>query len=142
MFNFLHKLFRKPAPKVAVPRVVARAVAPVQPDSNQPRPQVEVAHLSLAAILSKFPEDLKHNVANFPDASVTVALPIATIHKQLAGGSVKMSLASLYRQAPVGVFAANARLEEKRMVEVPLAEIFRHVKPQVGSPGTELEFAL
>src|SRR5262249_13162143 len=74
--------------------------------------------------------DLKRNVASLPDPSVTVALPLSTIHKQLPSGSVKMSLASLYRQAPVGVFAAPARPDDKRMVEVPLSGIFRHVKPQ------------
>ena len=93
MFNFLHKLFRKPAPKVAVPRVVARAMAPAQPDANQPRPQVEVAHLSLAAILSKFPEDLKQNVANFPDASVTVAPPYRH-DSQAIGGRLSENVSS------------------------------------------------
>ncbi len=130
MLNFFKKIFRKQPPKPTVPRVVARAVPASTLDPNQPRPQVEVAHLSLAAILTKFPDDLKRNVASLPDPSVTVALPLSTIHKQLPSGSVKMSLASLYRQAPVGVFAATARPEDKRMVEVPLSEIFRHVKPQ------------
>ncbi len=130
MFSFLKKLFRKPTPKAATPRVVTARARPTVGDPNQSRPQVEVAHLSLAAILGKFPDDLKRNVVAMPEASVTVALPLATIHKQLPSGSVKMSLASLYRQAPRGVFAPNARLEEKRMVEVPLPEIFRHVRPQ------------
>ncbi len=131
MLNFLKKFFRKAPPQPVAPRVVARAAtAPNQMDQGAPRPQVEVAHLSLAAILQKFPEDLKSNVASIPAANVTVALPLATIHKQLPSGSVKMSLASLYRQAPAGVFAGPSRAGDKRMVEVPLSEIFRHVKPQ------------
>ena len=69
-------------------------------------------------------------MAQAPLPTVTVALPMATIHKQLPGGSVKMSLASLYRQAPPGTFT-KVRVEDRRMVEVPLSEIFRHVDPQV-----------
>jgi len=134
MLSIFKKIFGKSepkqplAPRVVMPRAVA-ASPHADVNVNQPRPQVEVAHLSLAAILTKLPEDLRRNVVHVPDPSVTVALPIATIHKQLPSGSVKMSLASLYRQAPAGVFA-QARMEDKRMVEIPLQEVFRHVKPQ------------
>ncbi len=93
-------------------------------------PTVEVAHLRLDAILARLPEELKPLVLKMPDASVTVALPIATIVKQLPGGSVKVSLATLHRQAPVGVLGPLPP-GDKRMVEVPLAEVFRHIKPTV-----------
>ena len=86
-----------------------------------------MARLSLLAILEKVAGRLRANVAKFPGATVTVALPLATIQKQLGAGSVKMSLASLYRQAPAGTFK-QPRIEEKRMVEVPLAEVLRHVR--------------
>ncbi len=123
MLTLLKKMFgKKPVVTVApvrVPRVVATSPA-------QPKPQVAVAQLSLAAIIGKFPEDLRKNVIAAPAPEVTVALPLATIHKQLAAGAVKMSLASLYRQAPSGTFREN-KSEEKRMVEVPLSEIMRHV---------------
>ena len=99
----------------------------------EPNPQmqsVEVANLCLARILERLPDELKALVLKMPDASVTVALPIATIVKQLPGGAVKVSLATLHRQAPPGVLAPLPP-GDKRMVEVPLAEVFRHIKPTV-----------
>ncbi len=48
--------------------------------------------------------------------------------KQLPTGSVKMSLVSLYRQAPGGVFR-KTEIEEKRMIDVPLGEIFKSINP-------------
>jgi len=94
-----------------------------------PMPQVAVARLSLRPILERLPDELREKVVKMPEPSVTVALPIATIQKQLAAGCVKMSLASLYRQAPSGTFSAE-RYEEKRMIELPLSEVLRHVQPQ------------
>ena len=121
----------KPVAATPAPRVVATPTAPkVVADQAHPMPQVEVAHLSLAAIMQKLPEDLKRTIARAPDASATVALPLATIQKQLPTGSVKMSLASLYRQAPAGTFS-QTRVEDRRMVDVPLSEIFRHVSPDL-----------
>src|SRR6478672_11225428 len=67
---------------------------------------VEAAQISLAAILSKFNDELKASIARMPDPEATVALPVPTILKQLPTGSVKMSLASIRRQAPPGVFKA------------------------------------
>ncbi len=93
-------------------------------------PSVEIAHLSLAAILAKFPAELRKCVQTLPDASVMVTLPMPTILKQLPSCSVKMSLASLYRQAPAGVFKSGPP-EDKRMVEVPLPEIFKRVRPEL-----------
>ncbi len=132
MFSLLKKMFGKaqaplPAPLAVVATAIVRPASPSE--LGQPMAQVEVAHLSLAAILGRLPQDLKNNVAQSPDAAATVALPLATIHKQLPTGSVKMSLASLYRQAPAGTFR-QARAEDKRMIEVPLNEVFRHVNPQ------------
>jgi predicted regulator of Ras-like GTPase activity (Roadblock/LC7/MglB family) len=137
MLTFFKNLFGKKAVPARSAKPVAAAAAAavsiatprVALDSSGQRAQVAVAQLSLAAIISKFPEELKRNVARVPDPSVTVALPLTTIHKQLAAGSVKMSLASLYRQAPPGTFT-QARVEDKRMVEVPLSEVFRHVDAQ------------
>jgi hypothetical protein len=99
-----------------------------RPAAEAPLPaiKVETAPLSLAAILARFPADLKTSILRMPDPEVTVALPVTTIVKQLPTGAVKMSLASLHRQAPPGTFAP-LRAEEKRMVEVPLVEIFKRV---------------
>jgi predicted regulator of Ras-like GTPase activity (Roadblock/LC7/MglB family) len=121
MLTLLKKLFGKAAPKAAAPA----PNVPLAPST--PMPTIEVAHLSLAAITTRFTEELKPLLASEPEATVTVALPVPTILKQLPAGCVKMSLASLQRQAhglikpiPPG---------DKRMVDVPLAEIFRHVRP-------------
>jgi len=121
MLTLFKKLFGKAAPKAAVPTMAA-ALAP-----STPMPTIEVAHLSLAAITARFPEELKPLLAREPEEAATVALPLPTILKQLPAGCVKMSLATLQRQAhglikplPPG---------DKRMVDVPLAEIFRHVRP-------------
>jgi len=40
---------------------------------------------------------------------------------------VRLSLATLHRQAPAGVW--DAASGDKRMVDVPLPEVFRHLKP-------------
>src|SRR4051794_37126156 len=65
---------------------------------------VETAQLSLAAILERFPDELKPTIEKMPGLEITVALPVPTILKQLPLGAVKMSLASMHRQAPQGVF--------------------------------------
>ena len=129
MLTILKKLFGKSAPKAAAPIAATRAShAAPSGEVASPVPTVAVAHLSLAAIVSRFPADLKASVLTVPDATATIALPLLLIHKQLASGAVKMSFASLHRQAPQGVFAPIA-LGDKRQVEIPLQEIFRHVSP-------------
>ena len=90
-------------------------------------PTIEVAHLSLAAIVARFPDEIKPLLAREPDAAATVALPIPTILKQLPTGGVKMSLASLHRQAHGLIKPLSTG--DKRSVEVPLAEVFRHLRP-------------
>ncbi len=123
MIKFLKNLFQKPpAPVKSVTRVL-------HDGPSVPVVKVETASLSLAAIIARFPADLKSTIAAAPDPNVMVALPLSTILKQLPGGSVKMSLASIYRQAPAGTF--SSRVEEKRMVEIPLGEIFKRVKPEL-----------
>ncbi|HEY3898215.1 MAG TPA: hypothetical protein VGM54_06360 [Chthoniobacter sp.] len=121
MLSIFKKLFGKPEPK-------AVAVTPqaVPAPASTPIPTIEVAHLSLPAIIERFPEELKPLLNGTPAADATVALPIPTILKQLPTGAVKMSLASLHRQAhglikplPPG---------DKRSVDIPLVEIFRHVR--------------
>ena len=126
MLNLFKKLFSK---SEVLPTIVdTRAPEPSEP--ALPIPRVETAALSLAAIIDRFPDTLKQNVAEIPGDGVTIALPVSSIVKQLPGGSVKMSLASVYRQAPEGTFKST-RLEDKQMVEVPLAEIFKRVRPEL-----------
>ena len=127
MLTIFKKLFGKSAPKAAAPIASTRTAKSGEPAA--PIPSVEVAHLSLAAIVNRFPDELKAAVLTAPDAAATIALPLLLIHKQLASGAVKMSFASLHRQAPQGVFAPIA-VGDKRQVEIPLQEIFRHVSPQ------------
>ena len=62
------------------------------------------------------------------ESAATISFPLQLIQKQLATGAVKMSLASLHRQAPAGVFGPLPP-GEKRQVEIPLKEVFRHVSP-------------
>ena len=130
MFNFLKRILGNSGATTTAPETNARSTQIV----TAPRPAekaaggMEVASLSLRAILEKFPPDLKAIVNQLPDAGVKVVLPVSTIMKQLAGGAVKMSLASLLRQSPPGVFR-KTEIEEKRMVDVPLAEIFKTVNP-------------
>jgi predicted regulator of Ras-like GTPase activity (Roadblock/LC7/MglB family) len=92
--------------------------------------RVETASLQLAAIMAKFPEEIKKLVLKLPPPEAMVALPLPTILKFLPTGSVKMSLASVVRQAPPGTFAA-LNPGDKRLVEVPLAEIFKRVSPAI-----------
>jgi predicted regulator of Ras-like GTPase activity (Roadblock/LC7/MglB family) len=129
MFNFLKKMFGKdgaatataeadpiPAPAAPVAKVVEKPVGG----------GVEVANLSLRAILEKLSPDLKGLVNQLPGPEVTIVLPVNTIVKQLATGAVRMSLASLLRQAPQGTFRKGP-VEDKQMVDVPLSEIFKSV---------------
>lgn len=124
MLSLIKKLF---GPSTAQVRLPQSRPSP----TFEPNPQlqtVEVANLSLAAILERLPDELKPLVLKMPETTVTVALPIATIVKQLPSGSVKVSLATLHRQAPAGALGPLPP-GDKRMVEVPLAEVFRHIKP-------------
>ena len=89
-------------------------------------PGVECASLSLRAILDRFPADLKSNVGEMPGDDVKIILPVNAIMKQLPAGSVRMSLGSLFRQAPAGTFL-KTNIDDKRMVEVPLAEVFKSI---------------
>lgn len=91
-------------------------------------PGVEVASLSLRAILDKLPPDLRATVNAMPETNIKVVLPVNAIMKQLPTGSVKMSLGSLHRQAPGGTFR-KTNVEEKRMVDVPLGEVFKSINP-------------
>jgi hypothetical protein len=125
MLKQIKNWFRKPqAAPAPVPVVRAFAAAPVAVA------KVETAPLSLAAILNRLPEDLKSTIQRMPDPEVLVALPLTTIVKQLPSGSVKMSFASLHRQAPAGTFSSRP-VEAKRLIDVPLAEIFKRVSPAV-----------
>ena len=128
MLKFISNLFRK-TDAASIPLAV-HGSSHFSGEAPPIVPTVEIAHLSLAAILSKFPADLRGCVQQLPDAAVTVTLPVPTILKQLPTCSVKMSLASLYRQAPAGIFKPGPP-EEKRMVEVPLPEIFKRVRPEL-----------
>ena len=128
MLKFISNLFRKSGQvQTAKP---LRSSAHFNGEAPPIVPTVETAQLSLAAILAKFPADLKGCIQNMPEPTATVALPVPTILKQLPSCSVKMSLASLYRQAPAGVFKPGPP-EDKRMVEVPLPEIFKRVRPEL-----------
>ena len=129
MFKFLKRIFgssaASAAPAVADAAAPARATAP----RSAEKPVgggVEVAKLSIRAILEKLPPDLRAIVNQMPDPEVKIVLPVNTILKQLPTGAVRMSLASLLRQAPQGTFRKTA-VEEKQMVDVPLAEVFKCV---------------
>jgi len=123
MLPIFKKLFGKTEPKAVAP------AAPAPSPASSAIPTIEVAHLSLAAVVARFPDELKPLLVGVPDANATVALPLPTILKQLPTGTVRMSLASLHRQAhglikplPPG---------DKRSVEIPLAEVFRHVRMEL-----------
>jgi len=129
MFNFLKKMFGKDgvAATTAEPRITSGAVAQVPKVVDKPvGAGVEVASLSLRSILEKLPPDLKPIVNQLPEPEVKIMLPVNTILKQLATGAVRMSLASLIRQAPPGTFR-KTQIEDKQMVDVPLSEIFKSV---------------
>ena len=137
MFRFLKTLFRKSPPATAgtaaSPVAVATPSASVAgghrpSEVNIAVPRVETAQLSLAAIMSKFPDDLRKLVLKMPGQDVMIVMPLPTIQKALPTGSVKMSLASVVRQAPPGTFA-TINPQDKRLVEVPLAEIFKRISP-------------
>jgi predicted regulator of Ras-like GTPase activity (Roadblock/LC7/MglB family) len=128
MFKFLKRIFGRDGANVPVAAGrIASASVPVPRVVEKPvGAGVEVASLSLRAILEKLPPDLRAIVNQLPEPEVKIVLPVNTIMKQLPTGSVKMSLASLLRQAPQGTFRKTA-VEEKQMVDVPLSEVFKCV---------------
>lgn len=132
MFNFLKRLFGRnhseaATAAAAITGAIPTAIAPVPRAAEKPAGGgVEVASLSLRAILEKLPPDLRAIINQLPDPSVTIMLPVNTILKQLPTGAVRMSLASLLRQAPQGTFK-KVPVEDKQMVDVPLAEVFKCV---------------
>ncbi len=131
MLTLFKKLFGKSAKKTVgplIPPTTTPTATQMQFESAIQMAKVEVAKLSLKAIVAKFPEDVRGLLNSAPDDTATVALPIQTILKQLPQGIVRMSLASLHRQAPQGLFKPM-QAGDKRMVEVPLAEVFKHVRP-------------
>ena len=130
MLTYLKNLFSK---KFGARESTAAPIAAARPSPSGisvPLPRVETASLQLLAIMAKFPDDLRQYVAKLPPPEAMVALPLPTILKFLPSGSVKMSLASVVRQAPAGTFTAMPTIE-KRGVEVPLAEIFKRVSPAI-----------
>jgi predicted regulator of Ras-like GTPase activity (Roadblock/LC7/MglB family) len=128
MLKFLKKLFTKNGGNASTQdasTVIAEAPASKQTEAKS---GVDVASLSLRAILEKLPSDLKSSVNQMPGSDVKVVLPVAAIMKQLPSGAVRMSLASLYRQAPSGTFR-KTNVEDKRLVDVPLSEVFKTINP-------------
>jgi len=129
MFKFFKRIFSRNGSETAAaaPDTVSAATSPAPRVAEKAvGGGVEVASLSLRAILEKLPPELRAIINQLPDPSVKIMLPVNTILKQLPTGAVKMSLASLLRQAPQGTFKKTA-VEEKQMVDVPLAEIFKCV---------------
>ncbi len=126
MFKFLKNIFSRRAKDAAT----SHARTAEQPVTAARSPDafngVEVASLSLRVVLEKLPSDLRAAVNQLPDEGMKIVLPVNTIMKQLPSGCVKMSLASLVRQAPVGTFR-KTEMEEKRMIDVPLAEVFKAI---------------
>ncbi len=129
MLTFFKKLFRRKRAFV-VTTSAPFAAGPSAGATPMPMPRVETASLQLASIISRFPDELKKLVVNPPPEDAMVALPLPTILKYLPTGSVRMSLASIVRQAPPGTFAP-INMQEKRAVEVPLSEIFKRVSPAI-----------
>ena len=125
MLKFLKRIFRKEE-TAATPSVAAAPVAAPRAAEKAVGGGVEVASLSLRAILEKLPAELHAIVNQMPGPEVKIMLPVNTILKQLPGGAVRMSLASLLRQAPAGTFR-KTEVEEKQMVDVPLSEVFKNV---------------
>jgi predicted regulator of Ras-like GTPase activity (Roadblock/LC7/MglB family) len=130
MFKFLKRIFGKDsaADSASESNAPARPAPAAPKQADRTGSGVEVATLSLRAILEKLQPDLKALINQIPDAAVTIVLPVNTILKQIGTGAVKMSLASLIRQAPAGTFR-KAQVEDKCMVDVPLAEIFKTLNP-------------
>ncbi len=128
MLKFLKKLFTKNGRNANTQDPSTAITASPTSRHSGSHGGVEVASLSLRAILDKLPADLKSTVNEMPASDVKVVLPVAAIMKQLPSGAVRMSLASLYRQSPSGTFRAT-NIEDKRLVDVPLSEIFKTINP-------------
>ena len=125
MLKFLKRIFRRDGAAATAP-VAAAPVAVQRAAEKSIGSGVEVASLSLRAILEKLPPELHAIINQLPEPGVKIMLPVNTILKQLPTGAVRMSLASLLRQAPAGTFR-KTQVEERQMVDVPLSEVFKNV---------------
>jgi predicted regulator of Ras-like GTPase activity (Roadblock/LC7/MglB family) len=128
MLKFLKKLFTKNGGNANTQNASTAVAETHISKPTDAKSGVDVASLSLRAILEKLPADLKSSVDQMPGSDVKVVLPVAAIMKQLPSGAVRMSLASLYRQAPSGTFR-KTNVEDKRLVDVPLSEVFKTINP-------------
>ncbi len=132
ILKFLKRIFGKDENKAVQPVAATSAIQSGVRPAEKDKPlgsDIEVASLSLRAILDKLPADLKTIIERLPEPEVKIMLPLNSIVKQLPTGAVRMSLASLLRQAPAGTFR-KSDVEGKQMVDVPLSEVFKNIDPR------------
>ena len=129
ILKFLKRIFGRDENKTAQPAVAATVLQSGVRAAEKEKlvsSDIDVASLSLRAILDKLPADLQSIIERLPEPGVKIMLPMNAILKQLPTGTVRMSLASLLRQAPTGTFR-KSDVEGKQLVDVPLSEVFKNI---------------
>src|SRR5439155_3404598 len=86
-------------------------------------------HLSLAAIMSGLPPEMRQNVTIPVPEDVRVKLPLELVEPQLASGKVDMEMSQFIAVLP-NDFKSFFALNDQRRVPLPLTEIFQNLPDQ------------
>ena len=97
--------------------------------------------LSLKDITDNFPDALRSALANPPDASVIVAIPVDPVLRQLASGRVQVSIADLRRVAPAGIFSPDTSQDQEK-IDLSLQDLLRKLDPSLLKRRTQRIVAL
>lgn len=84
--------------------------------------------LPLKTITDAVPEALQPLIAEVPEPSVMIALPVDRIIAQLPKGRVEVAIGQLRRVAPPTIFIPETDWDEQ-MVEIPLQELLPKLDP-------------
>ncbi|HXA44367.1 MAG TPA: hypothetical protein VNZ25_02575 [Candidatus Angelobacter sp.] len=98
---------------------------PIPPDPDHP----DEIGISLVAIASSLPMDLKAKLVGNPAPGRMVYLPVEYVISQLAFGAVRISFGELRMLVP-GIFVSNLNTNfDNRQVTLPLSEILARINP-------------
>lgn len=123
-----------PAPLATAPEPSAAAgtatatFAP--PPRSRSKTRMERVLLPLKTITDAFPEALQPLIAEAPEPTVMIALPVDRIVAQLPKGRVEVAISQLRRVAPPTIFIAETDWDDQT-VEVPLRDLLPKLDPSL-----------
>jgi predicted regulator of Ras-like GTPase activity (Roadblock/LC7/MglB family) len=113
--------------EVPLPAVLRQPLSPVSAPPSVPSRPGEI-QLPVTPILTTLPLDLRAKIVGSNTMGMMISLPVETVLKQLATGSVKITFGELRRLAP-GVFASFGGECDAKLVTLPLNQILAQLNP-------------